>query len=72
MLWMVLGGFALIAWIDLAPLIRRRKWRAVAAFACMFVLALTLGILTVFNVQIPSVMYAWGDFIRWIGLGYAS
>lgn len=71
MVWAVIGGFALIAWIDLSPLIWRRKWRAVAAFVSVFVVALTLGVLTALNVEVPSIMHAWRDLIRWLGLGYA-
>ena len=70
MLWAVIAGFVLIAWMDLTPLIRGRKWRAVAAFVCVFAVALTLAVLTVLNIEIPSIMYAWGNFIRWLGLGY--
>lgn len=70
MVWAVIGGFSLIALVDLSPLIKQRKWRAIAAFACLFVIALTLEVLTTLNIEIPSIMYAWGDFIRWLGLGY--
>ncbi|HWQ75002.1 MAG TPA: hypothetical protein VN441_06785 [Syntrophomonas sp.] len=72
MVWIVIGGFALIALIDFLPLIRRRKWRAVAAFACVFAVALALAVLTVLNIEVPSAMSAWEDLIRWLGLGYSS
>lgn len=71
MLWTVIGGFVLIAMIDLMPLIRLRKWRAVAAFACVFAAALTLGVLTALNIEIPSIMYPLRDFVKWLGLGYS-
>lgn len=71
MVWVVISGFALIALLDFLPLIRRKKWRAAAAFACVFFAALTLEVLTVFHIEIPSVMSAWEGFIRWIGLGYS-
>lgn len=69
MAW-ILMGFALIALIDLTPLLRRRKGRAVAAFLAVFAVALLLAVLQALNIEIPSVMYAWRDFIRWLGLGY--
>ncbi|HWQ74404.1 MAG TPA: hypothetical protein VN441_03740 [Syntrophomonas sp.] len=71
MVWAVIGGFALIALMDFPPLPRRKKWRAVAAFVCVFTVALTLEVLTVFNIEVPNVMSAWESFIRWLGLGYA-
>jgi membrane-associated PAP2 superfamily phosphatase len=70
MVWIVIGVFALIALIDLSPLIRQRKWRAMAAFISMFAVALTLSVLSVKNIEVPSTMYAWGDLIKWLGLGY--
>jgi hypothetical protein len=70
MAWMLLG-FALIILIDLKPLIRARKGRAIAAFLVMFAVALTLAILQALNIEVPSTMYAWGNFVRWLGLGYS-
>jgi membrane-associated PAP2 superfamily phosphatase len=72
MVWTVIGGFALIALMDLSPLIRRRKWRAVAAFACVFAAALTLAVLAVLHIEVPSAMRAWGDLVKWLGMGYAA
>lgn len=72
MLAAVILGFGLIALLDLAPLIRRKKWRAVAAFSSMFAIALTLAILTVLKVETPSIMYAWRDLIQWLGLAYPA
>ncbi len=71
MLWMVTSGFALIAFLDFRPLVQRKKWRAAAAFACVFSIALTLEVLTILNIEIPSAMSAWESFIRWLGLGYS-
>ena len=67
---LLLMGFALIALMDLTPMIRRRKWRAVAAFLLLFAVAVTLAVLQTLKVKIPSVMFAWGDLIRWLGLAY--
>jgi hypothetical protein len=44
----------------------------VAAFVVIFIIALTLAILQVYNIEVPSIMYAWGNLIRWLGLGYQS
>lgn len=71
MVWAVIGGFALIGLLDLLPLIRRKKWRAVAAFICLFVIGLTLEILAVLHIKVPSVMYGWEGLIRWLGMGYS-
>ncbi len=71
MVWAVIGGFALIVLMDFLPLVRWRKWRAAAAFACVFAVALTLEVLTVLNIEIPSMMHAWEVLIKWLGLGYA-
>ncbi len=70
MAW-VLMGFALIALMDLVPLIRQRKGRAIAAFLVVFAVALPLAVLQALNIEVPSIMYAWAHFIRWLGLGYS-
>lgn len=70
MVW-ILGGFALIALIDLMPLIRRHNKRAVAAFLVLFVMALTLACLQNLGVEIPSVMNLLGDLFKSIGLAYS-
>lgn len=66
----ILGTFALIALIDLRPLIKRRKWRAVAAFSLVFAAALTLALLPAFDIQVPSIMKAWKSLYEWLGLIY--
>jgi len=68
----VLIGFALIALIDLIPLIRQRKKRAIAAFVGLFVLALTLSVLQVLNIEVFSTLGACGDFLKRIGLAYPA
>lgn len=69
--WM-LSGFALVALVDLMPLIRRRKGRAIAAFLLLFCIALALAVLQILGVQIPSTMNMFGDFYKSIGLAYAQ
>lgn len=70
MIFIYIASFAVIAIIDLIPLIRRRKPRAVAAFVLCFAVALTLALLSAFEVQAPSIMKAWKAFFDWIGIGY--
>jgi hypothetical protein len=67
---LILIGFALIALIDLTPLIRRRSWRGLAAFLLLFVPALTLAILQVNGIQVPSVMILLWKALKAIGLSY--
>ena len=69
MAW-ILIGFALIALIDLKPLIAQRKGRAIAAFLTVLAIALPLAVLQALNIEVPSIMYAWRDLIQWLGLGY--
>ncbi len=71
MAW-ILMGFSLVALMDLTPLIHRRKGRAIAAFVVLFVVALLLAVLQALNIEIPSVMYAWRDVLRWLGLEYPA
>jgi hypothetical protein len=67
---MILIGFALIALIDLIPLIERRFGRGVAAFILVFGVALTLSVLEAQDVDVPSIMLLWGDAVRALGLNY--
>ena len=71
MAW-ILMGFSLVALMDLTPPIHRRKGRAIAAFVVLFVVALLLAVLQALNIEIPSVMYAWRDALRWLGLEYPA
>lgn len=70
MVWIVAGSFALVALIDLIPLIKRRKWRAVAAFVIFFAIALTLAVLSALDIQVPSTMKLWKALFEWMGLAY--
>ncbi len=67
---LILAGFALIALIDLRPLIRRRSGRAVVAFFLLFIPALTLSVLRACKIEVPSVMLLMGDALRALGLSY--
>lgn len=66
----ILTGFALVALIDLPPLLRRRDKRAVAAFLILFGAALTLSILQNRGVEIPSIMMFFDRICKSIGLAY--
>lgn len=72
MIVIILAAFVLTALIDLRPLVKKRKWRAVAAFACFFAVALTLALLPMFDIKVPSVMKAWEGFFKWLGLIYKA
>ncbi len=70
MIWLVTLSFALIAVIDLIPLIKRKKPHAIAAFICCFAVALTIGVLTAIDIKVPSAMKGWQALYDWIGIGY--
>lgn len=67
---LMLIGFALIALIDLLPVIRRRSGRAVAAFLLLFTAALALSVLQVNGVEVPSAMLLLDDVLKTFGLSY--
>lgn len=69
MVW-ILGGFALIALIDFAPLLRRRNKHAMAAFLVLFAMALALSVLQVLHVAVPSSMLVLDKLLKSIGLAY--
>lgn len=69
---LILIGFALIALIDLFPLIRQRSGRAIVAFAIVFTVALTLSVLQILNIEVPSAMMLWGSMLKSFGLSYPS
>ncbi|MDR1630614.1 MAG: hypothetical protein LBS36_10450 [Oscillospiraceae bacterium] len=66
----ILTGFALIAVIDLVPLILQRRGRAIAAFLTVFVIALTIAVLPALGVQIPPVLTFFDKLFKSIGLSY--
>lgn len=71
MIW-ILAVFALIAWIDLVPLIRRRAGREITVFLFIFTTALTLAMLQGAGVEMPGVMSLLGDLMRAVHLAYPS
>jgi hypothetical protein len=67
---LLLAGFALIVLIDFIPLVRHRLKRSMVVFLSLFVLTLTIAILQVSGVEIPSMMSVLSGFVRMLGLGY--
>jgi hypothetical protein len=67
---LILTGFTLIALIDLIPLIRRHAKREIAAFSIVFITALTLAILQINKVEVPSVLILLGDALKALGISY--
>ena len=68
----ILTGFALVALIDLPPLLKRRDKRAVAAFLFLFGVALTLAVLQSLDVEVPSMMLLFDRMYKSIGLAYVA
>jgi hypothetical protein len=68
-LW-VAAGFALIALIDLIPLIKKRFWHTMRVFLAVFAAALTLSALLAGGVAVPSVMLWLGSLLKAIGISY--
>lgn len=66
----LLIALAIVAGIDLIPLIRQRSKRGILAFLLLFLPALTLGILQAGGVEVPSVMLGLGKVVRSLGLNY--
>lgn len=72
MIWVVVVGFAIVALIDLPPLLQQKKWRAVTAFVCVFAVGLTLEVLTVLKIQVPSALEVLGKLVQRLGLSYPA
>ena len=67
---LMLIGFALIALIDLTPIVRRRSLRDGAVFLVLFASALTLGVLEVRGAEVPSMLLLLGNMLKALGLSY--
>ena len=67
---MLLAGFALIALIDFIPLVRRHSRRAAGTFLVLFFAGLSLAVLQVCGVEVPSVMLFLGKAIKAVGWSY--
>ncbi|MPM57416.1 hypothetical protein SDC9_104238 [bioreactor metagenome] len=67
---LILTGFTLIALIDLIPLIRQHAKSGIAAFSIVLITALTLAILQINKVEVPSVLILLGDALKALGISY--
>ncbi|MEA4846968.1 MAG: hypothetical protein VB106_07035 [Clostridiaceae bacterium] len=67
---LILTGFALIALVDLIPIIRKRSWRGALVFFLFFIPALTLSILRENKVEVPSIMIFLGTLLKALGISY--
>ena len=67
---LVLIGFTLIVLIDLVPLIRKHLGHDIIAFLLLFILGLTIAILEVSGVEVPSIMLLLGDVLKSLGMSY--
>lgn len=66
----LLIGFALIAVIDLVPLIKMKSKNGVPTFLLVFIPTLVLSIMLNLNIQIPSIMIWLGDVLKKVGISY--
>ncbi len=62
--------FALLALIDLGPLIRKKSYRAVAGFFALFTPALILAILLRSKTEVPSLLQAVDSVFKALGISY--
>jgi hypothetical protein len=67
---LILIGFALIALIDLRPIIQRHSGRGAAAFLLLFTSALALAILQQRGVEVPSIMLVFDEILKALGMSY--
>lgn len=66
----VIAVFALIALIELRPLLRRRERRGVCAVLFLFVPALILALLQAGGAETPGVLQLLGKAFGALGLNY--
>ena len=66
----VLFGYLAIALIDLPLLIKKKMSRELVVFTCLFVTGLTIAILHVIGITVPSPMIVMGDIMKMIHLSY--
>ena len=65
-------GFAVLALIDLVPLIKKRAKVCIAVFCVIFAVALTIAVLNIQNIEVPSVMRLLGQLLKSIGINYPA
>lgn len=66
----LLCGFALIALIDLIPIIRKKSWRALIVFLVLYLSALAISVLLVLNIDVPSTMIILDKALKAVHLSY--
>ncbi|NLG25121.1 MAG: hypothetical protein GX558_07170 [Clostridiales bacterium] len=67
---LVVVCFALIAAIDLPPLIRQKSWREMAVMAALWCVGAALAVLLARGVVLPSVLMWLDDLFRAMGISY--
>ncbi|MGI6005159.1 MAG: hypothetical protein ACOX88_07075 [Christensenellales bacterium] len=67
---LILTGFALIALIDLWPIMRHYRGRTAVTFFLLFIPALVLAVLQAAGVEVPSLLVALGDALKSLGISY--
>lgn len=48
--------YALVAWLTIPELIKKKEWRDLTAFLVFYTVALILGLIYVLDIPIPSAM----------------
>lgn len=64
--------FALLALMDLTPLIRKKSHRGIVGFFVLFTPALVLAILLRNKVEVPSLLQAVDSVFKTLGISYKS
>ena len=67
---LILAGFAVIALVDMVPLVSNHSSRGTLAFLLIFTPALALAVLQVNKVDIPSVLLLLGNLLKMVGISY--
>ena len=67
---LVILGFLALALIDLPPLARQKKRRDLVVVAALLGVGLTLSLLLVTGVTLPSPMHLLHELIQTMGLSY--
>lgn len=70
MIFFVLILFGLIFWFDFIPLFKSKNIGGCVTFGIFFALSLTMAILIVFDIKIPSTMLELEKVMQSIGLSY--
>lgn len=66
----LLLAFALLALVDLGPLIRKKSRRGIKGFFILFIPALILAVLLKNKVEVPSLLISLGSIFKALGISY--